>query len=190
MTVVMGEGGGGSNVVAMEDAHRWFATCFSGCRGCRLETSVPRVCILKPKQEVRGKGAGGCAKSKARSCSLKVARARALSLSLTHSLSLPPPLPPPPSLSRPQATRTLSLVASRFAPLSVPLPLPLLALLLPLSLSPILPLAHARLAVSRGLALALLDLRPWKGLRFSKGSVSRRLVPLPLCLFVASLLSP
>ena len=69
---------------------------FRGGRGyrCRLETSVPRVGILKPKQEVRGKGGtGGCAKSKARSCSLKVARAL--------------------SLSRPQATRTLSLVASQ-----------------------------------------------------------------------------
>ena len=46
------------------------------------------------------------------------------------------------------ATRRIAIV-----PLS--LPLPLLALLLPFSLSPNLPLAHARFAVSRGLALTL-----------------------------------
>ena len=51
--VVMREGGGGSNVMAMKDARRCFAACFFlGGRGCRLETSVPRVGMLKPKQEV------------------------------------------------------------------------------------------------------------------------------------------
>ena len=52
MTVVMEEGGGGSNAMAMEDAHRCFAACFWGGRGYGLETGVPRVGILKPKQEV------------------------------------------------------------------------------------------------------------------------------------------
>ena len=59
MTVVMGEGGGGSNAMAMKDAHRCFAACFFGGAEYRLETSVPRVGILKPKQEVRGTGGWG-----------------------------------------------------------------------------------------------------------------------------------
>ena len=33
VTVVMGEGGGGSNAMAMEDAHRCFAACFWGGQG-------------------------------------------------------------------------------------------------------------------------------------------------------------
>ena len=57
--VVMGEGGGGSNVMAMKDAHRCFASCFCGGAEYRLETSVPRVGILKPKQEGRGTGGWG-----------------------------------------------------------------------------------------------------------------------------------
>jgi len=91
---------------------------FLGGRGCRLETCVPRVVILKPKQEVWGKE-GLVAVPKAK-----------LGLALLKSLS-PPPSPPPfirclnklssssssssslsLSLSRPQGTRTLSLVAS------------------------------------------------------------------------------
>ena len=61
----MREGEGGSNVMAMKDAHRCFAACFFGGAEYRLETSVPRVGILKPKQEVRGKeGLVGCAKRK------------------------------------------------------------------------------------------------------------------------------
>ena len=78
---------------------------FLGARECRLETSVPKVNILKPKQEVRGKaglGAGGCAKGKARSCSPKVSLSLSLACARARALSL----------SRPQATRTLSLVAS------------------------------------------------------------------------------
>ena len=56
VTVVMGEVGGGSNPMAMKDAHRRFAACLFGGAEYRLETSDPRVGILKPKQEVRGTG--------------------------------------------------------------------------------------------------------------------------------------
>ena len=64
---------------------------FWGGRECRLETSVPKVDILKPKQEVRGKGGlGAVPKAKLglalpKSLSLSLAL---LSLSLSLSLSL------------------------------------------------------------------------------------------------------
>jgi len=77
---------------------------FLGGRECRLETSAPKVDILKPKQEVRGKrGLGAVPKAK-----LGLALPKSLSLSLSLAFARARAL----SLSRPQATRTLSLVAS------------------------------------------------------------------------------